>query len=56
MKHLRIPPGQLTLIVAIALLTLTACQVVPGNAAGQFTFPLTLVHSNDTWGYTDPCG
>ncbi len=25
-------------------------------AAGQQPLDLTLVHTNDTWGYLDPCG
>ena len=32
---------------------LSGCAAV---ARGQPPVALTLVHSNDTWGYTDPCG
>ena len=43
-------------IAVVALLALTACQAGLPAAAGSSDFKLTLVHSNDTWGYIDPCG
>lgn len=33
----------------------TATQAVSLSETGA-TFTLTIVHSNDTWGYTRPCG
>ena len=35
--------------------TLTAKQPISLAETGA-TFTLTIVHSNDTWGYTEPCG
>ena len=33
----------------------TATQSISLAETGA-TFTLTIVHSNDTWGYVDPCG
>ncbi len=56
MRNARIRVSRLIMMAVIALLTLTACQVTFPATAGRSALPLTLVHSNDTWGYTDPCG
>ena len=50
--------------VALACLTLwvlTACTSLPApmaqsSSGGAQPFQLTVVHSNDTWGYLQPCG
>jgi hypothetical protein len=42
-------------VPATPLPTLTATPSVSLAETGA-TFTLTIVHSNDTWGYTLPCG
>jgi len=56
MQNARIRISQLMVMAVVALLALTACQAAFPAAAGSPDFNLTLVHSNDTWGYIDPCG
>jgi 2',3'-cyclic-nucleotide 2'-phosphodiesterase (5'-nucleotidase family) len=47
-----------TVFPLVMLAALTACAPQPAAPAGAQTgpFELTVVHSNDTWGYLDPCG
>jgi hypothetical protein len=51
------------IIIGVVVMALAACQPLskipargPQAASQQPELDLTLVHSNDTWGYTDPCG
>jgi hypothetical protein len=56
MQNTRAQISRLVLLALIALAALTACQGVIPGLASRPGLELTLVHSNDTWGYTDPCG
>ena len=44
------------IIVGVVVMALAACQPLSQTATQQPELDLTLVHSNNTWGYTDPCG
>lgn len=50
------------MIAAISVVALLAGCVMPGTglspapSATPGPFQLTVVHSNDTWGYLFPCG
>jgi hypothetical protein len=48
--------SRIAVIVGVLVMALAACQPLPPAATQQPELDLTLVHSNDTWGYTDPCG
>lgn len=49
-------------MLLVGLAILSACASIPAASpvapAGTPTgpFELTILHSNDTWGYLDPCG
>jgi hypothetical protein len=46
-------------MMLLSLLILSACAGGPVSAppvAETGPFELTVAHSNDTWGYLDPCG
>ncbi|MCU0509714.1 MAG: hypothetical protein MUC34_15250 [Anaerolineae bacterium] len=49
-------------VLLLAVVAMTACAslpaISPAASPGASTdpFELTVVHSNDTWGYLDPCG
>lgn len=51
-----------TVVLLIALALVSACAPMPASSPvapdGTPTgpFELIVVHSNDTWGYLDPCG
>jgi 2',3'-cyclic-nucleotide 2'-phosphodiesterase (5'-nucleotidase family) len=41
------------LVLAVIL---GACAPLPSQPAKTGPFELTILHTNDTWGYLDPCG
>jgi hypothetical protein len=55
-------------VLVLLVLTVTACAAplsqtsisplspLPAPSATPGPLALTIVHSNDTWGYLDPCG
>ena len=49
-------------LLAAGLLALAGCQALPpltaspAAPASKGPLDLTIVHSNDTWGYLRPCG
>jgi len=56
-------PLALLLFLAGASLLLSACRPAdqlsePGASGGKVRTPskLVILHTNDTWGYYDPCG
>lgn len=59
MKSFPSPSRQVTgplLMLAVALAALTGCQSLPPPTASQEAVQFSIVHTNDTWGYVDPCG
>lgn len=53
---MKISLSRIVVIVGVVVMALAGCQSLSKTATQQPELDLTLVHSNDTWGYTDPCG